>query len=501
VRKIALAALVLLILLAVAAVVAVRSRFADERIRTTLEAQASAAIGEPVRIGTIDVSWFPRPGLTLGRVVVGASNALTIERLVLSTGLRPLLSGHIAEADVAVEHSRLDAPRFFAVLTGPSTSARAADHPASPLPLTIDAIRSIALRDVALTSGQRTVVVDADLAYTAAGLAIQRLTARSDITDLRASGAITDLTRRVGSLTIDAASLDLDGLIEFMAPFGSGTEPQSNRRSASAPFDITTTVKAKEGRAVGAAFTNLSTTSRVTNGRVTLDGLRFSLFGGQVDGNVVVRTDAAEPQYEWRGTVTNVNVARLMEFAGATNAITGTLDARATLRGGGASVHSAFTTASGTSHVTVRDGRVPGLEVVRTVILAFGRPSTERPAGSGEQFKQLSADLSVSGGRAKTQNLTFVSRDFDMRGEGWVDLRTQAIDLTVDVVLSRELSAQAGRDLIRYASEGDRVVLPGRITGTAAHPGISIDTAQALQRALKNELKSRARSLLERIIR
>jgi uncharacterized protein involved in outer membrane biogenesis len=344
-------------------------------------------------------------------------------------------------------------------------------------------------------------VVDADLAYAAAGLTIQRLTARSDITDLRASGAITDLARRVGTLAIDAASLDLDGLIEFMAPFGSGAEPPGARQSAGAPFDITTTVKAKAGRAVGAAFNNLSATSRVTNGRVTLDPLRFSLFGGQVDGNVLVRTDAAEPHYEWRGAATNVNVARLMEFAGAANAITGTLDARAALRGAGSSVHSAFTTAAGTSHVAVRDGRVPGLDVVRTVILAFGRPSTERPAGSGEEFKQLAADLSVSGGRATTQNLTFTSRDFDMRGQGWIDLRTQAIDLTVDVVLSRELSAQAGRDLIRYASEGDRVVLPGRITGTAAHPAITIDTAQALQRALKNELKSRAKSFLKSIIK
>ena len=46
-------------------------------------------------------------------------------------------------------------------------------------------------------------------------------------------------------------------------------------------------------------------------------------------------------------------------------------------------MQSAFSTAAGSMQVIVRDGRVPGLEVVRTVVLAFGRPAGERPAGSG----------------------------------------------------------------------------------------------------------------------
>ena len=84
-------------------------------------------------------------------------------------------------------------------------------------------------------------------------------------------------------------------------------------------------------------------------------------------------------------------------------------------------MQSAFSTAAGAMQVIVRDGRVPGLEVVRTVILAFGRPAADRPAGSGEQFTQLAADLAVGGGRASTNNLTFASRDVDMRGAGTIE--------------------------------------------------------------------------------
>jgi hypothetical protein len=68
-------------------------------------------------------------------------------------------------------------------------------------------------------------------------------------------------------------------------------------------------------------------------------------------------------------------------------------------------------------------------------------------------------------------------------------------------VLSQELSKQAGRDLYRYASEGDRIVLPARITGTAEHPSVTVDVADALARAAKNQLKEKAKSFLKGIIR
>ncbi len=496
-RKLAWAALALLVI-CLGVVLVLRSRLADDRIRTALEAQASVYVGEPVRIGALDFSLFPRPGLSLSHVVVGASNALTIDRLVLSTGLRPLLSRRIAEADIIVDRSRLDAPRFFALLTRPRPRTRESTHGASWFQ--IDAIRSIALRSVTLVSGGRTLLVNAELAYSADGLRIERVEASAEHTTLTASGAMTDLARRVGHFTIDAAALDLDGLIEFAAPFGRGDTP-SGEASPASPLDITLQIAAKTGRIVGAAFTNLTTRCRLTSGRVVLEPLRLSSFGGAYDGAISVRTGSAQPQYDWRGAFSGVDVAQLARFAGASGAITGTLQSRGALHSAGSDVQRAFSNAAGNVSITIRDGDVPGLEIVRTVILAFGRPSGEAPKGSGEHFSQLSADLAVGGRRATTQNLTFASRDFDMHGRGWIDLATHAVNLDADLILSEELSKQAGRDLYRYASENNRIVLPARITGTAEHPSIMIDMADALARAAKNQLKERAKTFLKGIIR
>lgn len=496
-RKLGWAALTLLAV-CLAAAVALRSRLADDRIRTALEAQASAYMGEPVRIGSLDYRLFPRPGLTLSHVAVGASNALDIDRLVLSTGLRPLLSRRIAEADIIVDRSRLDAPRFFALLTRPRP--RTAESSGGASWFQIDAIRSIALRSVTLVSGRRTLLADADLSYSARGLEVARVEASADRSRLTASGAVTDLARRIGHFTITADPLDLDGLIEFAAPFG-GEGASSGSSAPAGPLDLTLQVAARTGHAIGAEFTDLSTVCHLTSGRVLLEPLRLSLFGGAADGAITVRTGTGEPQYDWRGAVSGVDVARLARFAGASGAVTGTLRSRGSLHGAGSDVQRAFTNATGNVSIQIRDGEVPGLEIVRTVILAFGRPSGEAPKGSGERFSELAADLAVGGRRATTSNLTFASRDFDMRGTGWIDLATHAVSLDADLVLSPELSQQAGRDLIRYASEGNRVVLPARISGTAEHPSVTVDVAEALARAAKNQLKEKVKSLLRGIIR
>ncbi len=154
--------------------------------------------------------------------------------------------------------------------------------------------------------------------------------------------------------------------------------------------------------------------------------------------------------------------------------------------------------ARGTARVVITDGRIPGLELVRSVVLAFGKPSGEVPGGSGEAFTRLAASLAVDGQALATSDLTLASRDLDLTGKGTLSLASQAVDLDTDVMLSRELSAQAGRDLYRLAREGDRIVLPARITGTVASPTVFVDVAAALKRALRNRVEDELKSLFDR---
>jgi hypothetical protein len=151
--------------------------------------------------------------------------------------------------------------------------------------------------------------------------------------------------------------------------------------------------------------------------------------------------------------------------------------------------------------VAITNGVIPGLEMVRSVVLAFGKPSGVRAAGSGSAFSRIDATFSLAAQTLRSPDLSFTSPDFDMRGAPTVRLPKGDVDMDASVTLSRELTAQAGTDLRRYAQEDGRIVVPVVLSGTVAAPGVTVDVRAAAKRALQNEVKRRVRGLFDRIIR
>ena len=88
-----------------------------------------------------------------------------------------------------------------------------------------------------------------------------------------------------------------------------------------------------------------------------------------------------------------------------------------------------------------------------------------------------------------------------MRGQGTVTLADLVVDLTADMVLSEQLTAQAGRDLRRYAREGGRIVLPATVRGPLRQPTVFVDVGAALKRVTRNALEDELKKGLRRLFR
>jgi uncharacterized protein involved in outer membrane biogenesis len=505
-RFAAIAASVLL-LLVIGLWLSIRMILGGDRIKAAIEAQASAAIGKPVTIRSASPHLFPRVGLDLAGISVGAHNEVSIENVTLSTGLWALMRRRVDDARVSVVRSQIDI-RWALDLLAAFSAAPASSASSGSTAFTIDSIGDLALRDVTLVAGTRTLHVDLDSSLTGGDtLVISNLRGRADVSDLRAKGELTSIARRTGKLTIDADALDLDGLLAFLAaatPAGASqlSPPATNQSQPSTvPLHLDIDIKARRGRALGLLLTALTAVCRMRGGDVSLEDLGVGVLGGRYTGAAAFRGSGNRPFYEWRGAFENLDVPQLMAFAGATGAMTGRLAGTLALSASGADPQQAMQRAKGTARVTITDGKIPGLEIVRSVILAFGKPTGDRPAGSGEAFTKMAATIAVNTPMLSTTDLTFASRDVDMAGAGTLSLTRQAIDLRADLILSRELSAQAGRDLYRLAREDDRIVLPARITGTAASPTVFVDVQAALMRALKNKTQDQLKSLFDRWIK
>ncbi len=482
---------------------AVRVLLGGDRIKAAVEAQASAALGRPVTIRSAVPRLLPRIGLELAGISIGAGREVTIDQARLTTGFRALMRGRVEDAEISIERSRIDL-RWALSLLGAFADSGSNATRATPAALQIDSIGTLALRDVTLVAGHRTLLVDLDSSLTGGDrFVVSRLHGRSEGSELVASGALSSVARRTGMFTLDAPRLDLDGLMAFLAaatPAGAAlSETPGAPPAAAVPLHLDIRVRARQGRAFGAAFTNLETMSRMNGGAVTLEGLKMEVFGGRFAGGAGFDGRQRQPSYDWRGTFENLDVPALVAFAGSPGSMTGRLGGSVALSAIGVEPLEAIKRARGTARVVITDGKLPGLEIVRSVVLAFGRPSGERPAGSGEAFTRLAAALAVGGQTLSTGDLTLASRDLDMTGKGTLSLVSQAVDLHADLMLSRELSAQAGRDLYRLAREGERIVLPARITGTVASPTVFVDVPAALNRAIRNRAEDEVKSFLDRL--
>lgn len=449
--KRALIGLAVLLVVSVGAVyLAITRGLHGDLLRSTLETQVAATLGQPVRIGSARAALFP-PSLDLRDLSIGKPAAVRLARVQVMTGLRGLLSRRVEDAEIVLSDGQIAWPLPFSI-GGP----RRSNAPDVPPPVTIQSVRRITLRNITVVTGLPPVAVDLDASLVGDRLDIARLSARSGSTRLDATGAFESLSRV-------QARLEVKGNLAF------------------AGYDAT----------------DLAAAIAISPQGIVLGPLAFRMFGGKFSrGRLDADLRGAAPQVRLTGEVADVDAAALMSALGSPGTLTGRLGGHVGLAATGNDGPSLLRTAHGTIAATVRDGTLPHLDMVRPIVLAFGKPSGAPPAGSGSTFSTLGGAFALASGTLTTNDLALASRDFDLAGHGSLRVDTGAVDAGGDVVLSKELTAQAGTDLRRYAQEDGRVIVPVTIHGTLDRPTVFVDVGEAVRRALTNEIRRRAHDFI-----
>ena len=500
-KKLLAGAVILFVVVLVALFLFARHMLGSENVRATLERELSARLGQPVTITAANASIFPKVTLHLRDVAIGRPVAATLKDVQIATGLRPLLSKRIEEAEVTLADSRLTLPLPFSLLTAAAAPGTASATAASAAGggITIVSVRVLALKNVEFVVGKHSLKFDMSSSMDGDRLDVKSLSARSEVTRLDAKGALTSIARLEGAFDVKGDPLDLDELLAItsgLAETGVAGRQAQSPSSSVVPMKIAITLAAPKGRFAGYAFTDLSTTLNVVPTRIMLDPLAFRMFSGGYHGRLDVNTAGNTPTLALNGQVEGVDVAELAKVAGSPGSITGRLSGRVALTGQGADSDAVLKTARGSAVATIADGKIPGLDMVRTIVLAFGKPNGAPPAGSGSAFSRLAGTFAIQDGVIRSENLVLVSRDFDLSGRGTMAVPSSRVDARANVTLSEELTSQSGTDLRRYAAQDGRVVVPANISGTLQQPSVSLDVAAAMQRALQNELQRRANDFL-----
>jgi uncharacterized protein involved in outer membrane biogenesis len=492
---------IVLLVLALAAVVVLSVAAAaywflgGDGIRLALERQASGWLGQPVRIASATGQVFPRLGIQLREVRIGEPVKIQLADVEVSTSLRSLLSRRIEDAEVVISDSRLELP--LPIATQSDDGSAGANQPtagAGP-PVEIVSVRAIALRDIVLASRGREITVSADAALTGSELKLTRFAAASGRTRLNASGTIALGERIEARLDASANRLDMDELLVLVSAF-LPDKTSSKAGSGAAPAHVTAHISADAATAASVDARMFSTDLTLDNARVTLNPLRFELFGGKYEGAITATLgDALDVRLTSR--VADIDVAQLAAFGGVPDTVTGRLSGSATVLGRGSDLASMLQSARGDGSASIVNGTIKRLNLIRTVVLFFGRPQPDTAPGA-DAFERIDAKFSLAQEVVNAQEFLMRSPDADIDGTGSLSLASKTLNGTAELRLSEALSKQAGTDLVRFTREGNRVLLPARISGTLSAPRITIDAAAAAQRGLKNEIERRLRDLFRR---
>jgi len=491
-RRALVIVVVLLMLLAGGVYFAATRVLTSEYARTTLEQQLSAAVGQPVHIGGLSATIYPRVAVDLDDVAIGSPATVTLPQVRLVTGLRALLSRTISDAELIVRNSRLTLPlpgNLLPTNTGSNTA------PAGP-GLTLESVRVISLENVELVAPPRTMRVDLRGSLAGDRLDIERLTMRGS-SNIDGKGAISSMTRMEGNIEAKADPLDLDELMAIASAFTSPSAAAPQNRGSVTPMRLTVALTATKGQFATYTFSDLSTTIQLATGTVALTPLAVRSFGGNFKGSLDVDTRRDVPQLRLNGRIDGLDVAPLMKANGSAGGVTGTLGGTVTLSASGSDAATVLQTAHGTIAAAIVNGTIERLDLVRTVVLAFGKPSGVPPEGSGAAFTRLGGTFALANRTVASDNLSLASRDFDVNGRTTLQLSSGALDARGDVALSQELTAQAGTDLRRYAQQDGRVIVPAIVGGTIDRPRMSVDVQAAAARAFQNEIQRRTKSIFE----
>jgi AsmA protein len=254
-------------------------------------------------------------------------------------------------------------------------------------------------------------------------------------------------------------------------------------------MDLSITLSTESARMGTLMLDGLAGRARISSEAMTLDPMRFGLFGGKYEGTAAFSLGQT-PDFRVNAALSGLDVAAMMAFAGSPGTMTGRLSGTIDLAGAGTDAATAMRSARGTSRVDIANGTVRNLGLVRTIIIATSGRSDAMSGSSDvsrdERFSRLRSTLAIAGGGASTRDLIFESDDLLLSASGSFRLDASAIDLAGQVQLSEALASRAGRDLVRYTQEQGRPTLPVRITGSAANPQVTVDVAGVLQRAITN---------------
>ncbi|HEY4541811.1 MAG TPA: AsmA family protein [Noviherbaspirillum sp.] len=313
---------------------------------------------------------------------------------------------------------------------------------------------------------------------------------------------------------IDIDKLDVD---RYRKPAAAGTaksgapaKPQAEQ--AAEPIDLSALRELRaDGKlrvgaltAAGIKMSNVRVDLRAASGKLELNPLAASLYGGSANGSLSVQA-TAPARFALRQNLTGIHVGPLLQDALESNRLEGRGNVQLDVTTSGNTVPQLKRGLNGTVQLSLKDGAVRGVNIAQTLRTAKTRIDALRgkeseQAGTGSQtektdFSELTGSFRIVNGVARNDDLEVKSPLLRVAGSGEIDIGAQRLDYTARTTVVSTLQGQGGPEL--QALKG--VTLPVRLSGPFDAISWRVDAGAMLSELAKQKLEPKKAEAKQRV--
>jgi len=330
------------------------------------------------------------------------------------------------------------------------------------------------------------------------------------VDDTAFSGALSIPTTSTGFYQFDLAG-DAIELARYMEPADTSTEAVTTVAPMEIPADL---IKPLNGR-------GKFTLDRATLGNIVLDNVELALnsshgkmrifpissqlYGGTYSGDVRIDVSGPNPALSLNEKIAGVDLAKLAKAMFDQDNVTGVIDGSFALAGRGNDMVAIQRGLSGTMSFELQDGSYQGTdvwyEIRRARALLKGEPPPQPVLPAKTEFSAVRMSGIVSDGIMHSNDLFAQLPFMQLTGGGQVDIPAATVDyrLTARILERPEFLHDATAEELEEFTEA---VIPLKISGPLASPGVQPDLEKLLknrvEEKLKDKLKDKLKGLFDR---
>ena len=215
------------------------------------------------------------------------------------------------------------------------------------------------------------------------------------------------------------------------------------------------------------AITNVGTNVRVNNGTLNLNNVKAQLCNGNVNGNVAL---TATQRWNVNLNATGIRTQCVLEGIGQKPMLTGVLAATAKLNGTGIDEVALKKASVGNMTIKVNNAVLRGvsLEKIAKVVRDGRQSAVSFSEDDSTSFSTMSGNATLKNGVFSVTSLQAKSSVAEVKGGVNIGLMNNALSGTVSAVLAT-------------SSDGRRVTVPIKLSGTLDAPQYGVDVAEAIK--------------------